>query len=155
MSAPVKDGAGQRWLFSVAAALLDQGRVLDGVSRPLTVVALALLLVLPGMAVPPSAALIVVVALVALAGCAEAYFALRVAFDAALFRCLAESPARQDLAELDHALGTLGLVPTAKRGRPATERVAGARRLLTRQATMLLLQILLVLAGAVLALRGG
>jgi len=155
MSAPVKDGSGERWLFTVAAALLEQGHVLDGVSRPLTVVALALLLVLPGMAGSPSVAVIAVVALVALVGCAEAYFALRVAFDAALFRRLAEDAAGRDLANLDDALGALGLVSAAKRGRPATERVAGARRLLTRQATMLLLQILLVLAGAVLALRGG
>ena len=36
----------------------------------------------------------------------------------------------------------------------AAERVAGARRLLARQAAMLLLQILFVLAGAALAIRG-
>jgi hypothetical protein len=63
-------------------------------------------------------------------GATEAILALRVGFDAALFRRLADAP---DLAAFDAAMMGLGLLPAAKAGRPIEARAAGARRLLVAQ----------------------
>jgi hypothetical protein len=89
-----------------------------------------------------------------LAGIAEIYLAVRVGFDAALFRQLAVDPGGPDLATLDGALVQLGLLPPIKAGRPAPARVAGAQRLLRRQAMLVIVQASLVLVGAVVAVAG-
>ena len=62
--------------------------------------------------------------LVTLAGLTEAYFAIRVRFDAALFHQLASAPEALDFAGTDAALTRLGLLPAAE-ARPASR---GARR---------------------------
>jgi hypothetical protein len=141
-----------RPLLFCAAALLDQGRTLDRVSRPLTAAALIGLLIYPAIAGRPPWALVGSAILVALAGLAEAYFAIRVGFDAALFHQLASAPEPPDFAGTDAALMRLGLLPAAKRGRPAEARVAGTRRLLGFQILAVVAQVLSVLAGAGLAL---
>jgi hypothetical protein len=58
-------------------------------------------------------------ALSVLAGVVEVYLAIRVGFDAALFRHLADAAetGTRDLANLDAALTTIGLVPASKAGR--------------------------------------
>lgn len=147
--------ADDRQLLVAAAALLDQGRRIDALSRALTAVALIALLLLPvTLGVPPRWSSGVVAA-VALIGLAEAWLACRTGFDAALFAGLATA-AEADLAGLDRALSRLGLMPPAKAGRPTEARAAGARRLLYRQGLCFAAQAGLILAGAAIAaLRGG
>jgi len=140
-----------RTLLLCAAALLDQGRTVDRLSRPLTAAALIGILAYPAVTTRPPWMLIGFAMLVALAGFTEAYFAIRVGFDAALFHQLAIAPEAPDFAGIDAALSHLGLLPAAKLGRPAETRVAGARRLFGFQILALIAQLLSVLAGACLA----
>jgi hypothetical protein len=146
MTAPARE------LLAGAAALLDQGRGLDRLSRLLTATALAALVAvgLLGVQQPLPAAML---GLSVLAGVAQLYFALRVGFDAALFRDLADAAVAGtlELAKLDAALTTMGLLPPDKAGRPLEQRVAGACRLFYRQAGSLLLQLVLFLLGAIVA----
>jgi hypothetical protein len=144
-----------RDLAAVAAALLDQGHRADGLSRLMTAAALVALMILPAVPGRWSVLLPVMVGVVALVGLSEAYLAMRVGFDAALFRRLAGDPGGFDLNRLDSALLRLNLVPPAKTGRPFAERVTGARRLLQWQGRMLALQTALILAGAGVAVWRG
>jgi hypothetical protein len=57
---------------------------------------------------------------------------------------VATQPGPPDFAGTDGALTRLGLLPAAKRGRPAAARVAGARRLFRFQVLALAIQVLLV-----------
>jgi hypothetical protein len=140
-----------RELLLCGAALLDQGRHVDRLSRPLTAAALIGILFSPAITTQPPWMLVGFATLVALAGLAEAYFAIRVGFDAALFRQLASAPETPDFTGTDAALTRLGLLPATKLGRPAEARVAGARRLLGFQILGLMAQVLSVLAGACIA----
>jgi hypothetical protein len=143
-----------RHFLLAAAALLDQGATIDRLSRPLTIV--ALLGLLAGLGVELGPLLTLGLLLVAIAGLIEAFFAIRVGFDAVLFHRLADDDRRSglDLRGLDGALVMLGLVPEAKTARPVDVRVRGARRLLTLQAVALALQIAVIFFGAALvALR--
>jgi hypothetical protein len=140
-------------LAAAAAALLDQGQRADRLSRPITA-ASALVLLLPAFMEPPPVLLTTSLALIVLLGLVELYLAIRVGFDAALFRRLAVAPDGFDCARLDRALSRLGLMPEARTGRPMIERVAGARRLLAWQGRTLAAQILLVLVGAGLSAAG-
>jgi hypothetical protein len=141
-----------RQLLATTAALLDQGRAVDRLSRLVTAAALAGLLLGPLVGHAPPAA-IAVLALVALAGAAELFFALRVGFDAALFRRLAAEAGAPGFADLDAALVRLALIPSGKAGRPAAERAFGAKRLLVCQGLALIVQIAVALVGgAALAL---
>lgn len=134
--------APDRALFATLAALLGAGRTLDALSRCVTAA------VVLGMLLLPSGAVLLVPAL--LLGLAQAYAAIRVGFDAALFAALARGDALPDTGAMDGGLLALGLMPAAKAGRPAEARAAGARRLLHLQALLLGLQMLAFL-GAVLA----
>jgi hypothetical protein len=141
-----------RNLLFCAAALLDQGRSVDRLSRPLTAAALIGILAYPAISGRAPWVLIGSAILVALAGLAEAYFAIRVGFDAALFHQLASAPETPDFSRTDAALTRLGLLPAAKLSRPAEARVAGARRLFIFQILALTAQVLFVLVGACMAL---
>ncbi|MNN90028.1 hypothetical protein D3C81_2079220 [compost metagenome] len=85
---------------------------------------------------------------------------MRVAFDADLFQRLARSAA--DLGErtqaLDQALTALNLQSAERAGRPWNQRIAGALKLLRRQASLVAAQVLLtlvfILAGPWLAVAG-
>ena len=145
MSAPARE------LLLCGAALLDQGRNVDRLSRPLTVAALIGILICPAIMTEPPWMLVAFAMLVALAGLAEAYLAIRVGFDAALFHQLASTPETPDFAGADAALTRLGLLPAAKLGRSAEARVAGARRLIGFQTLALVAQVLAVLVGACVA----
>jgi len=136
-------------MIETTSALLRQGRTLDHLSRLLTVAALVMLIGARGLGVA-SPALGGALALAFLAGLAEAYFAIRVGFDADLFDRLRD-PARMDLASLDAALVQLGLLPASRSGRPLEQRIAGAQRLLYKQGTALMIQIAVLLAGAAAA----
>jgi hypothetical protein len=91
---------------------------------------------------------------VALLGLGEIYLAIRVGFDAALFRQLASSRNGFDLGRLDRTLARLELLPEAKAGRAMDERIAGARGLLRWQGLLLAAQAVLILTGAGLAAFG-
>ena len=130
-----------RTLLACAAALLDQGRTVDRLSRPLTAAALIVMLVYPAAIGSPPITLIASVIVIALAGLVESYFAIRVSFDAALFRQLASAPEPPDFGEMDESLSDLGLLPLAKRGRPLSARIAGARQLMRLQILALLVQV--------------
>ncbi len=142
MSEPTRD------FLLCAAAFLDQGRTIDRLSRPLTAAALIAILIGPAVATQPPWMLIGSAVLVTLAGLAETYFAVRVGFDAALFRQVANASEAPDFAGTDAALTQLGLLATTKHHRPAGARVAGARRLFGLQILFLVTQVLSVLAGA-------
>jgi hypothetical protein len=136
-------------MLEAASALLQQGRIIDGLSRLLTVAALVMLIGASAFGVA-SPALVAALALAVLAGVAEAYYAIRVGFDAALFERL-RGPATMDLAALDAALVQLGLLPATKSGRPLEQRIAGAQRLLYKQGVVFVIQIAVLLCGAAAA----
>jgi hypothetical protein len=141
-----------RHLLACAAAWLDQGRTVDRLSRPLTAAALIGLVVYPVIAGQQSWVVVGVAMVVALSGLLEAYFALRVGFDAALFHQLASAPEAPNFAGTDAALERLGLLSAAKLDRPPEARIAGARRLFRLQILVLVVQVLSVFSGACLAL---
>ena len=143
-----------RELLLCAAAFLDQGRIVDRLSRLLTVAALVAILIGPAIATRPPWILIGSAALVTLAGLAETYFAIRVGFDAALFNHAANAPEAPNFAGIDAALAQLGLLPDSKQRRPAGVRIAGARRLFGVQIALLVAQVLSILAGAWRGLAG-
>ena len=141
MSEPTRD------LLLCAAAFLDQGQTVDRLSRLLTAAALITILIGPAITTQPPWILIGSAVLVTLAGLAELYLAIRVGFDATLFRQLANASEAPDFAGTDVALTQLGLLPATKHDRPASTRIAGARRLLGFQIFFLVAQVLSVLAG--------
>lgn len=141
-----------RNLLFCAAALLDQGRTVDRLSRPLTAAALIGILAYPAIIGPAPWVPAGFALLVALAGLVEGYFAIRVGFDAALFHQLATGPEAPDFAGTDAALTRLGLLPATNLSRPAEARVAGAKRLFGLQILALVAQVLSVLVGACIAL---
>jgi hypothetical protein len=128
-----------RELYAAAAALLGQGERLDRLSGLLTLAGLVALAALPSPVLP---------ILVVLAGLGQAYLSIRTGFDAALFAALAKGQGLEDAAAMDRALLGLALMPAAKAGRPAALRIAGARRLLHGQASLVLVQVGLAIAGA-------
>jgi hypothetical protein len=140
-----------RELLLCAAALLDQGRTVDRLSRPLTAAALIAVLICPAIAKQPPWILFGSAVLVTLAGLAQTYFAIRVGFDAALFRQLASASDAPDFAGIDVALTRLGLLRATQLHRPAGVRVAGAKRLLRFQTLALVAQMLCIEAGACIA----
>jgi hypothetical protein len=136
-------------MLAATAALLDQGQAIDRLSRLLTAGTLIGLVAMQLYQVGVPLAATVAIALVALAGLAQTYLAIRVGFDAALFRQLAAGA--PDLADFDGAMVRLGLLPAANKGRPLEARIAGARHLFLRQAGALALQVVLILASALFA----
>jgi hypothetical protein len=136
-------------MLEAASALLQQGQIIDRLSRLLTVAALVLLIGASAFG-GASPALAVALALAVLAGVAEAYYAIRVGFDAALFDRLREL-ATIDLAALDVALVRLGLLSASKSGRPLEQRIAGAQRLFYEQGAAFVIQVAVLLCGAAAA----
>lgn len=149
--------------LQVVAELLRLGCPLNALSRGLLLLQTAALCLIAGAAIEGSLVLIALLLAGLIAGLAQLYFALRVAFDAGLLRDCAErarDPAItvEALADaLDRALLAQGLLPAAKAGRAWAPRIAGARSLFKRQCLALLVQGLSVLATLILALlqRGG
>ncbi|PAT36953.1 hypothetical protein [Vandammella animalimorsus] len=148
------EASAQRYQWAVLAAVLRQGRLIDGCSNALAALALLLLAAQATTAWPwPSqpglwAALGLAVSL--LAAWAQKLSAARTAIDAQLLHWLAchASDAQQAASQLDAALQALGLHPghAAAPPRPWPQRQRACLQLLRRQAGWLLLQ------GAALAL---
>ncbi len=132
---------------AVTAALLRQGRLLDGCSSALLLVGAAAGLV-QLLGARQDLWLAAICLGLVLTGLVQKYWALRVAFDAELFERLD----RLTLAELDAALQSLGLLADGKGGRALGERCQGALRLLKNQALLLGLQTLLLLGGLIYSL---
>jgi hypothetical protein len=132
--------------LQVTASLLRRGDLLDRLSTGFTLLGALLglsqyVLTSPGFwGVTCGSGLLVL-------GLWQKYWAVRVAFDADLFRRLAESAA--DLGErtqaLDQALIALNLQPAERSGRTWDQRIAGALKLLRRQALLVAAQVLLTL----------
>jgi hypothetical protein len=144
-----KEKALPRDVAATAADLLDQGAIIDRLSRPITIAALIGLMV--GLGLGLGALLIASLLLVSLAGIAETYLAFRTGFDAALFRRLAASDHGADLGKLDAALIELGLVSENMTERVIAERTSGARRLVVLQGSALLFQVAVILLATALA----
>ena len=144
--------ANTRDVLICAAALLEQGRIVDRLSRLLTAAALVSLAVLWFFRIEASVEILGFATLVALAGLAETCLAIRVGFDAALFDHQARAAETPDFTRMDAALVELGLLPAAKTGRPVSARVAGARRLFVLQIIALIAQVGLAVAGGWLRL---
>ena len=121
-------------------------------SRPLTAAALVSILIACAIAAQPPRAFVAIAFVVALAGCAETYFAVRVGFDALLFRQVSDAGDQPDFAATDAALTALGLLPEAKCGRFPEARILGARRLFGFQVLALAAQVLSLAIGASIAL---
>ena len=146
--------AATRELLFCTAALLEQGRAVDRLSRPLTAASLIALLLRWTVASTPPGSLVACAWLVATAGIGEIYLAIRVDFDAALFRRLSDGEDRS-ADGLDAALTRLGLLPAHKRGRAVEVRVAGARRLFRWQVIAVGAQVATVFAAGVLVVTRG
>jgi hypothetical protein len=140
-----------RALLTCTAALLDQGRVVDRLARLLTAAALIGGVTYPLAFGPPPLWFAGVAIVTASSGLAELYFAVRVAFDAALFHAVANASGEPDFTGLDAALAQLDLLPAQRRGRPVQARITGARRLFRYQIAAFVIQLLCLTIGAALA----
>jgi hypothetical protein len=137
-------------MAAAGALLLDQGRRIDALSRPLTLLAAAALLLGPLLTGALPWATVALLLLVVVAGLAQGFHALRVDFDARLFAALGKGSAPSTLEGLDASLTGLGLMPAAKAGRPLAARLGGATALMRRQAALLMAQLLACLLAALL-----
>ncbi|HJQ57612.1 MAG TPA: hypothetical protein VJ890_11930 [Vineibacter sp.] len=154
MSAP--PASDERSEAAVAADLLAHGASVHLLSAALTVAAVVATLAL-AITLPNRVAM-ALASLAAVAGIAETWFALRVGFDARIFRRLSRGADADGFAvsSFDASMAALGLMPAGKAGRPIAERARGAMRLLGRQVALLLVQVVLLLAaGWVLAATRG
>ncbi|HMK42174.1 MAG TPA: hypothetical protein VK451_11530 [Methyloceanibacter sp.] len=139
-----------RDIAAAAADLLDQGAIINRLSRPLTVAALIGLIV--GLGVELGALLVAGLLLVTLAGLAETYLAIRIGFDAKLFRRLAEgNDPVATLGRLDTALIKLGVLTESHPERAIEQRASSARRLFILQGSALVLQVAVVLLATAFA----
>lgn len=127
--------AADRAAAATMADLLEGGRVIHLLSVALSAGAMAALLLAPGWRAAIGSVAVL------LAGLAETWMALRVGFDARCFRRIAATADDPGLDGFDTALRRLGLMPPDKAGRPLAPRLAGARRLLSRQGMALLAQV--------------
>lgn len=141
----------ERAPLRITAALLARGRLFNTLSCGMTLIALAT----AGYAgFTGSTRGLALCAAVALAGLLQCWFALRVAFDAALFDalCAGRELDANDMTGFDAAMQALGLLQPHKAGRDWRLRCVGALRLLRWQIALACLQVVLWLSGlAVLA----
>lgn len=140
-----------RYDLMIAASFLEQGRFINQLSAILTGLAILPLIFSSGFEDRKPILVFIISTIILLAGLCQFYFAFRVSFDAALFRGLAAQNHTANLEAFDTAMQRQGLMPAEKAGRPVADRIAGARRLFGRQAAMLILQIAVLLAGAIIA----
>jgi hypothetical protein len=132
--------------LQATANLLRRGDSLDRLSTGLTL--LGALLGLSQYLVPgPGLWSLVCSGGLLVLGLWQKYWALRVGFDADLFRHLADraEDLPQRTQDLDQALTALGMQPAERGGRPWSERITGALKLLRRQALLVVAQVLLTL----------
>jgi len=143
-----KTTAVDRDVAAAAADLLDQGAVIDRLSRPITIAALIGLMIGLGLGLGPL--LIASLLVVTLAGLAETYLAMRAGFDAALLRRLAAGEHGLDFDKLEAALLALGPTAGSKTEHSMARRAMGARRLLVLQGATLVFQVAIILLATAL-----
>jgi hypothetical protein len=133
-------------MLAAAADLLDQGQIVNRLSLAVTAIAVGVLL-LPVF--PASVATVPTAVAVAVIGLVELFLAIRVSFDAQIFRRLADdaTQGRLDIEACDAALVGLRFMPVRKAGRPVAKRMANAKRLLFFQGGAFGVQILAAIAG--------
>lgn len=130
----------------IAAMLLDSGRYIHAAALGLMIGAFALAIPAFGRFNLLAAALDGAAILFYFTGL---YLAIRVAFDAAIFRALGQQTL--DLGRLDRLLLDIKLLPAEKVGRDMDARIKGAMRLMTWQIRCLIAQMVM-LASAVIVL---
>lgn len=133
--------------LEVVASLLRQGRALDQFSTGITLLGLLFGLVQLLLA-SISPVCLILSAWMVLLGLLQKYWALRVAFDAELFQCMASETEQltQRTQAMDRALQCLSLQKPNRSDRSWGERSRGALKLLRRQAQLLAVQVLAPLA---------
>ncbi|MDO4723828.1 MAG: hypothetical protein Q4A97_03585 [Comamonadaceae bacterium] len=142
------EACAQRYQWAVLAAVLRQGRLIDGCSNALAALALLVLAALASAAIPwpgqPGLWAALGLAISLLAALAQKLSAARTAIDAQLLHWLAchASDAQQAASQLDAALQALGLRPGRAAAPPRTwpQRQRACLQLLRRQGGCLLLQ---------------
>lgn len=132
--------------ITACADLLAQHSKIHYLSVALTVGVMLTSLLLAGLGLLSLAGMLGSLLVVVL-GLAQLRSAVRVGFDTALLRQLAQSTlyAEQDLQSLDHALIALQLMPAEKAGRSLDARLQGCLRLFKQQAVWCALQLLTLL----------
>lgn len=128
--------------YALLAALLDAGRAIHFLSLAVTIVSLAGLGLSSALSLGLASACLLAVAVVI--GAFETYLAVRVGFDAAIFRLVAAGEAGWD--EVDRGLAGLNLAASPAFPRSPASRIKGALRLLRRQGLTTASQALLALA---------
>ncbi len=131
--------------LSSCIALLEQHKKIHGLSLPVTVVAVAILLAPLALSTSPSLLWLGITTTIILLGLAEIWFALRIGFDQQLLASISADPS--DLQRLDQALIQLKLMPSSKAGRGLEERLQGCLRLLTWQGRVVVGQLLVAVIG--------
>lgn len=137
-------------IAAIAASYLRQGRGIDWVSRGLTLLGAAGILI--GTYASAPLWITGLAALVVLLGLVQSFFALRAGFDADIFSHLASNGF--STTNFDGAMKRLALFAEDRAPRPMSARARAAMVLVRRQAVFLALQIVslfaLPLLGAVL-----
>ncbi|CAM5770137.1 hypothetical protein LMIY3S_03071 [Labrys miyagiensis] len=135
-------------IAAIAASYLRQGKLLDKISRGLTIVGCVTVIV----GAFASAPLLVtgVAALSVLFGMLQVYFALRAGFDAEIFGHLATGSF--SATTFDGSMKILRLIDAERTPRPMSDRARGAMVLVRRQATVVGLQVLSILTLPVLGI---
>ena len=129
-------------IAAIAASYLRQGRVLDKISRGLTLI--GCVAVIAGAYASAPLPITGLAILTVLLGLAQAYFALRAGFDAEIFNHLARGSF--SATTFDGSMKRLRLIAADRAARPMSDRARGAMGLVRRQATAVALQVLSILA---------
>ena len=128
-------------IAAIAASYLRQGRLLDKISRGLTLIGSVAVIV--GTYASAPLAVIGLAALSVLLGLAETYFALRAGFDAEIFSHLATGSF--SATTFDGSMKRLKLIHSERTPRPMSDRARGAMGLVRKQAVAIGLQIVSIL----------
>jgi hypothetical protein len=128
-------------IAAIAASYLRQGRLLDKISRGLTLIGSVAVIV--GTYASAPLAVIGLAALSVLLGLAETYFALRAGFDAEIFSHLATGSF--SATTFDGSMKRLKLIHSDRTPRPMSDRARGAMGLVRYQAAAIGLQIVSIL----------
>jgi hypothetical protein len=129
-------------IAAIAASYLRQGKVLDKISRGLTLV--GCVAVIAGTYASAPLPITGLAVLSVLLGLVQAYFALRAGFDAEIFSHLASGAF--SATTFDGSMKRLKLIAADRASRPMSDRARGAMGLVRRQAIAIGLQIICILA---------
>lgn len=134
-------------LLAGIADLLDQGQIMNRLSIAVTAIGAGVLLI---PIFPASTAFVPMGIIVVAVGLIELLVAMRISLDAAIFRRFAAEAAadRVDMEAFDATLRVFRPVSGKGSDRPLSKRLSAAKRLLTVQALLLFLQLVIAALGA-------